>query len=142
MFSLSKFTLLYKEKKRKNGYCSRNKRMAYWFNLNSFATKFYLNDNLPSLTKKVISQKHFMSYWVVRSTVEHFQIPYGTMDHISQQQFNGDNNLDNSQKFENGKIFHIDTGFPYLVNPRQVDSFWKRMNWRRKILGGNFALYF
>ena len=83
-----------------------------------------------------------MSYWVVRSTVEHFQIPYGTMDHISQQQFNGDNNLDNSQKFENGKIFHIDTGFPYLVNPRQVDSFWKRMNWRRKILGGNFALYF
>lgn len=97
--------------------------MAYWFNLNSFATKFYLNDNLPSLAKKVISQKYFMSSWVVCSTVEHFQIPYGTTDHISQQQFNGDNNLDNSQKSENGKRFHIDNGFPYLVNPRQVDFF-------------------
>ena len=82
-----------------------------------------LNHPLPSYRKLLRNRKHFGTSRIIRSTVEPFQVPFGTMNHISQHQFNGDNNLDNSQKSENGKRFHIDNGFPYLVNPRQVDFF-------------------
>ena len=67
------------------------------------------------------SNKMFGISRIIRSTVEPFEIPFGNMDHISQHQFNGDNNLDNTQKSENSSRYYIINGFPHLVNPHQVD---------------------
>ena len=80
-----------------------------------------LNHPLPSYRKLLRNKKQFGTSRIIRSTVEPFQVPFGTMDHISQHQFNGDNNLDNAQKSENCTRYNkAENGFPYLVNPNQV----------------------
>jgi len=81
-----------------------------------------LNHPLPSFRKLQRNRKHYGTSRIIRSTVEPFQAPYGTMDHVSQHQFNGDNNLDNAQKSENStRYYSAENGFPYLVNPNQVE---------------------
>ena len=90
--------------------------------LNRFTINFCLKYPLPNYgTVHSKSNKKFGISRIIRSTVEPFEIPFGNMDHISQHQFNGDNNLDNTQKSENCARYYIVNGFPHLVNPHQVD---------------------
>ena len=85
--------------------------------------RLLLNHPLPNFSNQK-NRKQFPTSRIIRSTVEPFQAPYGTMDHINQHQFNGDNNLDNAQKSENStRYYNAENGFPYLVNPNQVECY-------------------